>query len=154
MVRFEALNAEMVRKYRQEIAKFYYGNMQTWSGLEHYSLEQAYEKIGDLMDHLSTNTCIAYGAFEESEIIGYIWAYPHPFREENRMYISECSVKEGHRGVGIGKALISLVEKRAKELGFPALYLHAEADSADAVRFYESIGYKKERIQFRKEIEQ
>lgn len=154
MVRFEALNAETVRKYRQEIAQFYYGNMQTWSGLEHYSYEQAYEKIGDLMDHLRKNTCIAYGAFEENEIIGYIWAYPHPFREENRMYISECSVREGYRGKGIGKAMISLVEERAKEAGFPTLYLHAEAGSADAVRFYESIGYKKERIQFRKEIEQ
>ena len=154
MVRFEELNAETVRKYRQEIAQFYYGNMQTCSCLEHYSFDQAYEKIGDLIDHLSTNTCIAYGAFEGSEIIGYIWAYPHSFREEKRMYISECTVKEGYRNNGIGKAMISLVEQRAKESGFPAIYLHAEAGSMDAVRFYESAGYKKERIQFRKEIEQ
>ena len=108
--------------------------------------------IGDLIAHLSTNTCIAYGAFEGKEIIGYIWAYQHQFREELRMYVNECSVKDGYRSRGIGKALITLIEKRAKELGLPALYLHAEADSLDAVRFYRSNGYREERIQFRKEI--
>ena len=152
MLRFEELNAETVRQYRNEIAQFYYGNMQTWSGLEHCSFDKAYEKIGDLIAHLNTNTCIAYGAFEESEIIGYIWAYPHTFREERRIYISECSVKDEYQSRGIGKTMMMLVEKRAKEEGFPALYLHAEAGSPDAVRFYESNGYSKERIQFRKEI--
>lgn len=153
MVRFEELNAETVGKYWQEIAQFYFGNMQTWSCFEHFSFEQAYEKIGDLIDHLGTNTCIAYGAFEGNEIVGYVWAYPHPFRDENRIYISECSVKEEFRGKGIGKTLISLVEQRAREAGFPAVYLHAEAGSPDAVGFYESIGYREERIQFRKEME-
>ena len=152
MLRYKELNSETVKQYRQEIAQFYYGNMQTCSCLDHYTLDQAYEKIGDLIAHLSTDTCVAYGAFESDEIIGYIWAYPHPFREEFRMYIKELSVKEGYRGRGIGRTMIMLVEKRAKESGFHALYLHAEAGSPDAVRFYESNGYNKERIQFRKEI--
>lgn len=152
MLRFEELNAETVRQYRNEIAQFYYENMQTWSGLEHCSFDKAYEKIGDLIAHLNTNTCIAYGAFEENEIIGYIWAYPYTFREERRIYISECSVRDEYQRRGIGRKMMMLVEKRAKEEGFPALYLHAEADSPDAVRFYESNGYSKERIQFRKEI--
>lgn len=152
MVRFEELNVEKARQYRKEIAQFYYGNMKTWSSIENCSFDQAYEKIGDLISHLNTNTCIAYGAFEESEIVGYIWAYPHTFREEHRMYISECSVKEGYRYRGIGKTMMLLIEKRAKESGFPSLYLHAEAGSPDAIQFYESIGYRKERIQFRKKF--
>ena len=67
MVRFEELNAETVQQYRNEIAQFYYGNMLTCSCLVHYTFDQAYEKIGDLIAHLTTNTCIAYGAFEEKE---------------------------------------------------------------------------------------
>lgn len=152
MVRLEELDSKTVQQYRNEIAEFYYENMKTWSCFEHDSFDQAYEKIGDLIAHLNTNTCIAYGAFQERKIIGYIWAYPHIFRDERRMYISECSVKEGYRNRGIGKSMMMLIEKRAKESGFPALYLHAEAGSPDAVQFYESIGYRKERIQFRKEI--
>ena len=120
MIQYEELNPETVRRYRSEIARFYYGNMQTCSCLEHFTFEQAY--------------------------------YQHPFREELRMYVNECSVKEGYRGLGIGSALIALVEARAKQAGLPAVYLHAEAGSADALRFYESNGYREERIQFRKEI--
>ena len=152
IVRIDELNAETVLQYRHEIAQFYFDNMMTCSCLEHYTYDQAYEKIGDLIAHLNTNTCVAYGAFEENEIVGYIWAYPHQFREEERMYISEISIREEYRGRGIGRELIFLIEKRAKELGFHALYLHAEAESLDALRFYESNGYRKERIQFRKVI--
>lgn len=151
-MRIEELNAETVQQYRHEIAQFYYENMQTCSCLEHFTFDRAYEKLGDLIDHLSTDTCIAYGTFEDYEIIGYIWAYPHPFREETRMYVNEISVREDFRSRGIGKALLRQVEDRARESGYPALYLHAEAGSLDAVRFYESLGYAPERIQFRKEI--
>ena len=127
MVRFEELNAETVQQYRNEIAQFYYGNMLTCSCLVHYTFDQAYEKIGDLIAHLSTNTCIAYGAFEGKEIIGYIWAYQHQFREELRMYVNECSVKDGYRSRGIGKALITLIEKRAKEVLDFSVYLKPQA---------------------------
>ena len=126
--------------------------MQTWSSLAHCSFDRADEKIGELITHLQTHTCISYGAFENDKIIGYIWAYPHPFRDETRMYISELSVKKDHRRQGVGTALMNLVETRAREEGFPALYLHAEAGSAEATRFYEAAGYMPERIQFRKEI--
>ena len=69
MVRFEELNAETVQQYRNEIAQFYYGNMLTCSCLVHYTFDQAYEKIGDLIAHLCTNTCIAYGAVEEKRLL-------------------------------------------------------------------------------------
>lgn len=151
-MRIEELNAETVQQYRHEIAQLYFENMQTCSCLEHFTFDRAYEKIGDLIDHLNTNTCIAYGAFEDDIIIGYIWAYPHPFREETRMYVNEISVRDDCRRRGIGRALLRQIEERAKELGFSALYLHAEAGSLDAIRFYESLGYAQERIQFRKEM--
>ena len=152
MIKYEELNAENVQQYRREIAQFYYGNMQTWSCLGQCSFNEAYEKIGDLIGHLNTNTCVAYGAFDDNEIVGYIWAYPHPFREEERMYISEISVKKEYRSRGVGKRLVALIEEKAKKSGLPALYLHAEAGSPDAIHFYESMGYTQKRIQLRKEI--
>ena len=152
MLRYEELNAETAGKYRKELAQFYYTNMQTCSCLDHYTPHMAYEKIGDLIMHLSDNTCIAYAALDEEKIVAYIWAYPHQFREERRMYINEITVKEEYQGKGIGKTLIGIIEKKAKEAGFPAVYLHAEANSAGAVRFYGSLGYNAERIQLRKGI--
>ena len=95
---------------------------------------------------------MVYGAFYNEIIVGFIWAYPHQFREENRMYVSEIRVKEEYRSRGIGKSLLKTVESIAKEKGFPAIYLHAEANNQDARRFYVNCQYKEERIQFRKEI--
>ncbi len=152
MVTFEELGAESARRHRGELAALYHANMRTWSCVEACPYEQAYAKIGDLMAHLEAGTCVAFAAFEGSEVVGFVWAYPHEFRDERRMYVSELGVSEGHRGRGIGRALMALVEERAKEMGLPALYLHAEAGSPVAVRFYEGLGYGTERIQLRKAI--
>ena len=151
-MRIEELNAETVQQYRHEIAQFYYENMQTCSCFEHFTFDRAYKKIGGLINHLSTNTCIAYGAFEDNEIIGYIWAYPHRFREDNRMYVNEIHVRKDCCSMGYGRELLSQVEKRAREMGFPAIYLHAEANNVNTRRFYENAGYIEERVQFRKEL--
>ena len=152
MIVFRLLDAEIAGKYRQEIARFYYDNVRSNAFYNHYTFEEAYEKIGGLISHLLDGTAIAYGAFEYEELCGFIWAYRHPFREEKRMYVSEIRVKEEYRHRGIGTELLRLVEAKAKEIGIGAMYLHAEANNADALKFYKDLGYKEERIQFRKEI--
>ena len=151
-MKIEALTAERAEKYRKEIAELYYENVRSNAFLEHYTFDEAYEKISSLIDHLKDDTAVVYGAFCNEKIVGFIWAYPHQFREENRMYVSEIRVKEEHRTRGIGKSLLKTVEAIAKEKGFPAIYLHAEANNQDARRFYVNCQYKEERIQFRKGI--
>ena len=37
-------------------------------------------------------------------------------------------------------------------MGVPALYIHAEADNAGAIRLYEREGYRMERVQLRKPL--
>ena len=152
MVRIEALTPELVQKYRNEIAKFYYDNLQEYSCLEHYTYDEAYEKIADFIYHLANSSAIGYGAFDSDGICGYIWVYPHQFREEKRMYVNEIRVKEEYRNRGIGSQLMKLAEERAKELGLGAIYLHAEAENKKVRKLYEAFGYVEERIQMRKEI--
>ncbi len=152
MVIFKLLDSETAEAYRKEIARFYYDNVRSNAFLGHYTYEEAYEKIGSLVSHLADGTAIAYGAFEKEELCGFIWAYRHPFREEERMYVSEIRVKEEYRNRGIGTELLRLVEGKAKEMGIRAMYLHAEAGNANALRLYKAFGYKEERIQFRKPL--
>ncbi len=152
MVIFKLLDSETAEAYRKEIARFYYDNVRSNAFLGHYTYEEAYEKIGSLIDHLANGTAIAYGAFEKEELCGFIWAYRHQFREEERMYVSEIRVKAEYRNRGIGTELLRLVEGKAKEMGIRAMYLHAEAWNIDARRLYEANGYKEERIQLRKTI--
>ena len=153
MVRIEDLTPELVQKYRNEIAQLYYENLRECSCLEHYTYDEAYEKISDFIDHLANSSAIGYGVFDGADICGYIWAYPHQFREENRMYVNEFRIEDNYRGKGYGKKLLGLVEDEAKKMGFPAMYLHAEANNPDARKFYANCGYKEERIQLRKVIE-
>ena len=148
------ITVEIANKYRKEIAQFYYDNTRSCAFLDAFTMECAYQKIGDFIEHLKDSTAISYGAFEEDGFYGFIWAYPHQFREEKRMYINEIRVKEEYRNRGIGSQLMKLVEERAKEMGLGAIYLHAEAVNTEAVSFYKSFGYKIERIQLRKEIRQ
>ena len=151
-MRIEALTVETVDKYRKEIAQFYFKNVSSCSCLGHYTFNEAYEKIGDLISHLRDNTAIGYGLFEKDEICGYVWAYPHQFREEKRIYVNEIRIREDCREQGYGKELLRLVENKARDMGFPSVYLHVEADNPDAISIYRSCGYSEERIQLRKAL--
>lgn len=115
-------------------------------------LIEAEAKIEDFIVYLNKGDCIGYGLFCDKSICGFIWAYPYQFREERRLYISEIHIRENYRNKGYGKLLLEAVEAEAKENGLGALYLHAEASNKSAIRFYESCGYEKERIQLRKEL--
>lgn len=151
-MRIEDLTAELVRQHKNEITQLYFDNVRSNQFHDHYTWEEAEAKIDGLIVHLENGTAIVYSAFDEEEIIGFIWAYVHQFREETRMYVSEIRVKEEYRKRGIGSRLLELVEEKARELNLPAIYLHAEANNLNSMMFYADNGYVKERIQYRKEI--
>ena len=151
-MKLEPITAEVAEKYRKEIARLYFENVRSNAFHEHYTYDEAYKKMDDLIGHLADNTAIVYGAFDDEELVAFIWAYVHPFREETRMYVSEIRVKEEYRKQGIGSQLLRLVEGKAKERGLGAIYLHAEANHPEMVKFYKTMGFSEERVQLRKEI--
>ncbi len=148
----KSLTPETVKKNKLDIVQFYFNNAITCSCSTNFTIEEAEAKIDEFIAYLEKDECIGYGLFHENRVCGYIWAYPHQFREERRMYISEIHIEENYRNRGYGKMLLEAVEAKAKEKGLGALYLHAEADNKSAIRLYESCGYIEERIQLRKEI--
>ena len=151
-MKIEPITAEMAERHREQIVQLYFENVRSNAFHSHYTYNEAYEKIGSLIVHLRDDTAIVYGAFEDDELIAFIWAYVHQFREETRMYVSEIRVKEEYRRHGIGSQMLRMVEDKAKELGIGAIYLHAEANNPEAIRFYKTSGYCEERIQLRKEL--
>ena len=96
--------------------------------------------------------CGTCGVFDSDELIGYVWAYEHTFREEIRIYVNEIHVDEAYRNRGIGKQLLSAVENLARGRGYKALYIHAEGDNDGAIRLYQNEGYEIERVQLRKAL--
>lgn len=151
-MKIEPITAEMAERYREQIAQLYFENVRSNAFLNHYSYEEAFEKMNDLIGHLWNNKATVFGALEGEVLIAFIWAYVHQFREENRMYVSEIRVKEEYRKCGIGSQMLRLVEDKAEKMGLGAIYLHAEANNPEAIRFYKAAGYREERIQMRKSL--
>ena len=67
--------------------------------------------------------------------------------QENYLYYDDFCVSAGHRGRGIGSALMKEAEKYCKSLGFSSIVLHVEKENASTRRFYEKRGFTHLRTQ-------
>lgn len=146
------LNREQCLKYKERLANFYYSNIKSCSFFNSFSYEDAEQKIEGMIEYVSSGSAIVFGMFDNENLIGYVWAYEHPYREETRVYVNEIHVDDAYRNRGIGKQLLHEVENMAKERGYGALYIHAEGNNIDAIRLYQNEGYEVERIQLRKQL--
>lgn len=146
------LDGGQCMKYKERLSEFYYQNIGACSCMNGFSYEDAELKIESLIEHVSNGSAVVYGVFDREDLIGYVWAYEHPFREEVRMYISEIHVDERYRGRGVGKQLLAAVENMARNRGYHALYIHAEGNNDGAIRLYQNEGYVIERVQLRKAL--
>ncbi len=62
------------------------------------------------------------------------------------LYIDDICVDEACRGSGAGKALYEYIHKYAEEAGFYNIVLNVWAFNEGAVKFYEAMGMKTQRI--------
>lgn len=87
-------------------------------------------------------------ADKEEELIGYILVFHHPTFYANGVisWVEELFVSEQHRGKGIGRSLMSKVERLSKERGSKLVALATRR----ADEFYKSIGYAESATYFKK----
>lgn len=146
------LDREQCMRHKNRLAEFYYSNIRSCSYLDGFSYGDAELKIDSMIEHVTDGSAMVFGMFDSTNLIGYVWAYEHPFREEVRVYVSEIHVDETYRNRGVGKQLLQAVERMAKGRGIGALYIHAEGDNEGAIRLYGKEGFVVERVQLRKAL--
>ena len=151
-MKIKKFSADVAEKNFATLTDYYYKNSKASSCMDSFVREDAEAKIKSMIAHIADGSAIVYGCLDGDELLGYIWAYRISFRDEDRVYVSEVHVSEKCRGQGIGHLLLAAVEAEAREMGVPALYIHAEADNAGAIRLYEREGYRMERVQLRKPL--
>jgi aminoglycoside 6'-N-acetyltransferase I len=97
--------------------------------------ERAREFLGDPRHHLIV-------AIEAGMIVGFISAvhYVHPDKPQPELWINEVGVADGHRGQGIGKALMRETLAVGRELGCVEAWVLADRSNAAAMRLYTSSG--------------
>ena len=80
-------------------------------------------------------------ALEDEEVVGGIGLARFEFFDDcaelQKLYLAD-SVK----GSGIGYTLISMIEDKARELGYKQMYLETHTNLATAIHVYEKSGYK------------
>ena len=89
---------------------------------------------------------------KDNKILGYAFCIHKQFLNDNNMtdvktlYIDDLCVEEAARGQHIGTLLYNYVINFAKENGYYNVTLNVWADNTNAVKFYESIGLKIQKI--------
>lgn len=140
--------------YQEQIIRFIFESVTLCAYEERFTYEDAVNKYNELRKYIEMEKAISCGAVKEKRLIGFVWAYDHPFRDDdNRLYISILHVEKESRGQGVGQQILCYLEYEARQRGYHAIYLHAEAFNENALKFYEKELYKTERIQLIKEID-
>jgi GNAT superfamily N-acetyltransferase len=82
---------------------------------------------------------------EENEVVGVFQLTFIPYLTYQggiRAQIEGVRVHKDHRGLGIGKIILEWAIRRAKERNAHLLQLTSDKKRPDAIRFYESLGFK------------
>lgn len=91
-------------------------------------------------------------AEKNSEILGYVFCVYQQFLNNNNMtdvktlYIDDLCVDKCARGKHIGKILYDYVLQFARENGFYNVTLNVWADNKNALKFYQKLGLKIQKI--------
>ena len=91
-------------------------------------------------------------AVKENAVLGYAFLIKKQFINDNNftdiktLYIDDLCVDETARGMHIGTKLYNYVLNYAKENGYYNVTLNVWADNKNALKFYEKIGLKVQKI--------
>ena len=102
---------------------------------------------------LSNNDYFTFVAEDNSGICGFISAV-REFSLEIGEYcrVLALAVKKEYQGIGIGTALITLVESNARAEGAKLITLSSQFMRTAAHEFYEKLGYEKTSFTFKKKF--
>lgn len=106
----------------------------------------------ELKEILEDDKTPVFVAEKEGNVVGYAFCVHQQYINNNNMtdiktlYIDDLCVDEAARGAHVGKALYEYVLNYAKAEGYYNVTLNVWADNVNAVKFYEKIGLKIQKI--------
>lgn len=147
------LNAYDIKLFQETIIRFIYESTTHAAYVDSFAEADAEQKCAELINYLNEGKAMVYGAVKDNALIGFVWAYEYPFREDkSRIYVSILYIDEHFRGQKIGNYLLSEIENEAARQGYSSVFLHTEGSNDGAIKFYDRMGYEMERIQLVKRV--
>jgi GNAT superfamily N-acetyltransferase len=109
-----------------------------------------------LAKRLSDPSCVEQPLLAEidGQVVGFaaLRVVPCVFYADPHGELTELFVEESHRRFGVGRALLILAEKLAREKGVRELLILTDVSNRAAQTFYNSMGYQPSELAFRKEL--
>ena len=85
--------------------------------------------------------CVAVAVLDDA-MVGLVHVYERPALEKPcEAVVQALVVEEGHRGEGVGGALMRTAETWARERGVETIMLHTRIDRSEAQACYAGLGY-------------
>lgn len=78
----------------------------------------------------------------ESELLGYLWYCLRGADNNRKAWLCDILVEEKHRGKGVGRKTMELLEEDVRSKGICHIGLHVFAFNSVARSLYESLGYQ------------
>jgi len=88
---------------------------------------------------------ISYIALENNKMVGFLVA----FQQENKIWLHQIAVDKNYRNKGIATTLISHLENNLSGI---SIEFSVKESNLNAIRLYESLGYKK--VVYNEQIDQ
>lgn len=117
-------------------------------------LNERYIEAFDRIDSDPNNELIV--AESNSDLIGMLQLTYIPYlthRGSRRCLVEGVRISKEHRGKGLGKTFFEWVINRARERGCRIVQLTSDKQRPNALRFYESLGFKATHEGFKLKIE-
>lgn len=93
------------------------------------------------------------GELADGSPVGWLWiGLTHPRGLADCAFLYDIEVAAGHRGQGLGRALLAAGERAARERGAQALELNVFGANETARKLYETSGYRVVTQQMRKDL--
>lgn len=109
-------------------------------------------KIQELGQYVKLQKATLFGAFNEGELVGFVWCYVHDYFDEKRLHINQIVIDKNYRAQGIAKKLLTQTEKHATDLNIKTIDLFVTEGNIAAEMMYEDLGYVTERRYLKKSI--
>jgi aminoglycoside 3-N-acetyltransferase I len=105
-------------------------------------------KNDHLYNLLNNPAFIALVALDDNKVIGGITAYELPMlaKAKSEIFIYDVAIKTEYQRKGIGRKLITALLALAKEKGVSEVFVAAHTEDTHALKFYQSLGGKAEKV--------